>query len=271
MDISFSTMFFHDSDLEEIFHAGNECGADTLEFWLETPDFWLNDLPLKKLQKAIEYYHPTCPLSVHAPVLDLNPCSINPDVRKVSVMWIERSIRLAEEIGASVCTIHPGRRTAKRSPTITDYKRLGNMLDVIEPLAESVQVKVAIENMEPAVNALLTLPEEMMTLLEGRPWLWFTFDVAHAMRHGVAISGAFLQIKERIANIHISGSAAERMHGLISQDRVTTTFLKDIQKSGYNNQLTLELNDLVLSKPLDYQEKVRVMKEEINWVRMNLQ
>ncbi|PWR76106.1 sugar phosphate isomerase/epimerase family protein [Methanospirillum stamsii] len=270
MVISFSSMFFHDFVLDDIFQACNESGADTLEFWLETPYFWLNGLNEDYLMEVINTHNISCPLSVHAPVLDLNPCSINPDVREVSILWIERSIKLAEKIGASVCTIHPGRRTAKRPPTITDYQRLGHMLDTIEPLAESVQVKVAIENMEPAVNALLTSPEEIQKILDGRPWLWFTFDVAHALRRGLTVTGDFLKIK-KIANIHISGSNEQKMHGLVSQDPLALEFLPRIKESGFSGPLTLELNDLTLSKQHNYQEKIQVLKNEISGIRTYLQ
>lgn len=263
-------MFFHDASLDDIFRASRECGADSLEFWLETPDFWLKGLKQDSLKDAIKLGNLSYPVSVHAPVLDLNPCSINPDIRKVSINWIERSILLAEDIGASVCTIHPGRRTARRPPSITDYQRLAFMLDSIENLAESVQVKVAIENMEPAVNALLTVPDEVMSILDGRPWLWFTYDVAHAMRLGLPIAKDFLQIRERIANIHISGCHGNKMHGPVSLDPITTCFLDTIHESGYSGGITLEINDLVLPFPPDYTEKIRILKNEISLIRKSL-
>ena len=272
MDISFSSMFLHDSPLGDIFRAPHCCGADSLEFWLETPDFWLKGLKLEVLMDILKENTPPSPLSVHAPVLDLNPCSINPDIREVSIRWIERSIQFTEAIGGSVCTIHPGRRTAKRPPSITDYQRLGSMLDTIRPLAESVQAKVAIENMEPAVNALLTTPDEVMGILEEYPWLWFTFDVAHAMRLGPDTAGLFLKMgRERLANIHISGINGTIIHGPVTDDQMVTSFLTQIKKSGYNGQVTLELNDLVLQDMLNYESKLKTLRNEISTLRMYLQ
>lgn len=271
MDLSFSSMFFHDATLSDIFSVPAKVRADSLEFWFETPDFWLKDLDIGRLKSCIADNPVRAPLSVHAPVLDLNPCSINPDVREVSIRWIERSILLADAIGAEVCTIHPGRRTAKRPPTITDYQRLGYMLDTIEPLARDVPVKVAIENMEPAVNALLTTPEEVIKILDERPWLWFTFDAAHALVSGSAVSQEYLsEATDRIANIHLSGGGTSMMHQPVSYDTTASSFLKTIAHSGYDGLITLEMNDLVLPHQLTYLQKVEFLKEELAFIRVNL-
>lgn len=264
-------MFFHDASLEDIFRAPVICRADSIEFWLETPDFWLKGLNMNDLERCMASCKATFPLSIHAPVLDLNPCSINPDVRDVSIRWIKRSIAMAERLGASVCTIHPGRRTAKRPPSITDYLRLSHMLDSIEEMADEVSVKIAIENMEPMVNALLTRPEEVKKILDDRSWLYFTFDFAHATGSGSDVVDSFLEVgKERIANIHLSGGKKGKMHGPVSHDETIPAFLSRIQDYGYDGQLTLELNDLVLPKPLNDTEKILFLKQEITWLRTHI-
>ena len=264
-------MFFHDATLEDVFRAPDASGADSMEFWLETPDFWLKGLHMDTLERLVAGYPTKAPVSIHAPVLDLNPCSINPDVREVSIRWIERSIKIAEKLQASVCTIHPGRRTAKRPPTITDYQRLGHMLDCIEETAKKVRVKVAIENMEPAVNALLTTPEEVIKILDERPWLYFTFDFAHASGSGRDIVSSFLEIgNERMVNIHLSKGMNGFMHGPPSEDERVLPFLSELKEMNYEGQLTLEINDLVLPRELSYQEKIAFMKEEIAWIKDSL-
>ncbi|HOJ97594.1 MAG TPA: sugar phosphate isomerase/epimerase family protein [Methanospirillum sp.] len=268
MDISFSSMFFHDATLEDVFRATGASGADTLEFWLETPDFWLKGLQISDLKRWMIQYPTRAPLSIHAPVLDLNPCSINPDVREVSIRWILRSIELADRMGASVCTIHPGRRTAKRPPSITDYQRLGHMLDCIESVADEVRVKIAIENMEPAVNALLTTPEEVIKILDERSWLCFTFDFAHAAKSGPDIISSFLACgRERMVNIHLSGAGTRHMHGSIRYDQNVESFLTSLRDWGYNGQITLEINDLVLPQELSYSQKISFMNQEIAWLK----
>jgi len=272
MDLSFSSMFFHDASIERIIQAVGLSGADSIEFWLETPDFWLNGLDEEKMRALMDLHPFNKPLSVHAPVLDLNPCSINPDIREVSIGWISRSILLAERLGARVCTIHPGKRTAKRAPGITDYLRLGQMLDFIEPVAEETKVQVAIENMGPAVNALLTLPDEIVRLLDTRPWLWFTLDVAHAQVLGDEVIQAFIDDADgRIVNIHLSSGNGKEMHRPVSSDLNDKRALEIIADSSYNGLITLEINDLTLPSPLNYHEKVDLLSGQIELVRSFLQ
>jgi sugar phosphate isomerase/epimerase len=265
-------MFFHDASLERIIQAIRLTGADSTEFWLETPDFWLNDLDEDRLRAILKEYPAKTPLSIHAPVLDLNPCSINPDIRAASIEWISRSILLSKRLGARVCTIHPGKRTAKRPPGKVDYERINEMLDIIGPVAEESGVKVAIENMEPAVNALLTTPDEVMNLLDARPWLWFTLDIAHAAILGTDAIKAFIEkTGGRIANIHLSSGGKGGMHMMVSSDPQTRKFVEIIDQSAYDQLITLEINDLTLPSVLNYQEKVTLLRDEIKLVRTWLQ
>lgn len=272
MDLSFSSMFFHDASLEEIIRSSGLTGADSIEFWLETPDFWLKGLNEDYLRALLNRYPCRIPLSIHAPVLDLNPCSINPDVREVSVMWIIRSILFADRISASVCTIHPGRRTAKRPPGSADYLRLDQMLDSVEPVAEKLDIKVAIENMEPGVNSLLSHPREVRKLLESRSWLWLTLDLAHASILGTDTIQAFIdEGYNRIANIHLSSAGKRGMHQPVSYDPGSYAVLNIIKNSGYDGLITLEINDLMLNSVLNYQQKLEFITEEIMYVKNLLQ
>ncbi len=271
MEISFSTMFFHDHPLELIFDAVGRSGADTLEFWPETPDWWLNGLSEDRLKQVAGQYPLKSPLSIHTPVLDLNPCSINPDVVEVSIRWIQYSIRLAESLGAAVCTIHPGRRTSKRPPAELDYQRLEHMLDEIAPHAKSSRVCVAIENMEPQVNALLTTPAEISRLLDDRKWLFFTLDACHVAPAGEEELNEFLSVGEgRIVNVHLSGASGKVVHLPVKGNPWAERSLHSLTDAGYDGLITLEINDLSVGDPLSAEEKVRILSEDIRVVRDHL-
>lgn len=268
MEISFSTMFFHDHPLDLIFHAMVQTGADTLEFWPETPDWWLSGLPMDRLSAVAAVYPSRTRLSYHAPVLDLNPCSINPDVGEISIQWIERSIQMAEQINAGVCTIHPGRRTSKRPPSDADYQRLNHMLDRIEPIAKQSKIAVSIENMEPQINALITSPAEIFEILDERKWLSFTLDVCHVSSQGISILSDFLdRTFDRIANIHLSGAEGSVMHLPSKNNRWAEDALEIVLDSGYNGLVTLEINDLSCAKSLSYSDKIRILAEDIEYIR----
>jgi len=261
-------MFFHDHPLERIFDAAMFSGADTLEFWPETPDWWLNGLPVNRLCEVCASHPLRAPLSIHAPVLDLNPCSINPDVVEVSIRWIERSILLAEKIGAGVCTIHPGRRTSRRPPSKTDYQRLHHMLDSIAPMADESDVQIAIENMEPQINALLTTPNELFCILDTYDWLSFTLDACHVSAQGASVLEEYLDgAGHRIVNVHLSGAIDGVLHlpswGNPWADVALTTLID----SGYNRLITFEINDLSVNRPLTYEEKVSIVLDDVEYVR----
>jgi endonuclease IV len=87
-----------------------------MEFWLETPHFWLRDLPVNEVIACRNEHPEISSLTVHSPILDLNPCSINPDVAQVSVEHAVRSIAIAEQMGAHILTVHPGRGRQSARP-----------------------------------------------------------------------------------------------------------------------------------------------------------
>ncbi len=268
MEISFSTMFFHDHPLDSIFDAVQMSSADTLEFWPETPDWWLNGLSIERLEKLVKIHHLSAPLSVHAPVLDLNPCSINPDVAQISIDWIAYSIGLAETLGAGVCTIHPGRRTSKRPPSEADFRRLDHMLDSIAPAAEESNVCISIENMEPQVNALLSSPSEVALLLRDRDWLSFTLDACHVSVQGEDTLGQFIyKTNGRIANVHLSGASGHAMHLPAFENPWAECSLQILNDFGYDGLVTLEINDLSVDKPMSFEEKIAVLSRDVAFVR----
>ena len=45
VSFSVASMFFHEYTCSEIFSFVSRSGLDGLEFWLETPHFWLRDMP----------------------------------------------------------------------------------------------------------------------------------------------------------------------------------------------------------------------------------
>ena len=75
-------------------------------YWLETPHFWLRDLPSEEVIACRRAHPEISTFSVHTPVLDLNPCSINPDVAEISVAYAVRSLEMAQALGAGILTVH---------------------------------------------------------------------------------------------------------------------------------------------------------------------
>ncbi len=267
--IAASSMFLHEMNLEDIFVLISRAGLDSVEFWLETPDFWLRGLSESYFSTCFNAYQYLSPLSVHAPVLDLNPCSINPDVAEISIKWTRHAISFADSIGASVCTIHPGRRTAHRRAGTADYQRLSYLLESIEPVSVSSSCKVAIENMEPKINALLHTPEQMVECLDLHPWLYCTIDICHALSNGNPndVKDFIDQCKGRIANIHLSRPGTYGLHQPVAGDPVIKNLLFYLSDTGYNGLITSEINDLTAGITLDASQKLNILQKEVQFIR----
>ena len=165
---------------------------------------------------------------------------------------------------ASLLTIHPGRRTAKRPPSEMDFLRLEHYLDAVHTCMKDTTVPVAIENMEPKINALLCSPEQMAEVLENHPWLSFTLDTAHAATGNSDDLEDYINwFFDRIANVHVSAVGAGGPHMRVHGDELTGHAIGLLADYGYEGPLILELEDLHFSRHLSGEEKVTLLKEEV--------
>jgi sugar phosphate isomerase/epimerase len=266
--IAVSTMFFHEYPLDEGFDAVERAGLDSIEFWVETPHFWLNGHPLGELHACLGDHPDFAPVNVHAPILDLNPCSVNPRVAQASLAYAAEAIELAERIGAEALTVHPGRRTAKRPPSAPEYERFERYLDLLRASVSRRRVRVSIENMERSVNSLLSRPEEVRELLDREPWLSFTLDVSHAMARSVEEVTDFIDLcGDRMANIHLSRSEDGKTHLPLDGSPRARAVLRALEESGYSGPLTLEIEDRNFDHDLSLEEKVGLLSREAAFIR----
>ena len=261
-------MFFHEYTVETIMGYAESATLDAIEFWPETPHFWLRGMPEDELRAALDA-HPQLQLAtVHAPILDLNPCSINPRVAEVSVAYATEAVAFADRFGAEVVTVHPGRRTAKRPPSPEDFRKFDRLIAALREAASDVKIKVAIENMERKVNYLLTSPEEVRRLLDKEDWLWFTLDVSHAMGTSLAEVGEFIEVcGDRLANVHLSRAVDGKMHLALSGHPDGHAVLEMLRDAHYAGPITLELEDLRLDRAYSSDEKVALIASECAFIR----
>jgi sugar phosphate isomerase/epimerase len=263
-----SSMFFHEYTTEEIFSYVSRAGLDGIEYWLETPHFWLRDLPADEVITAGKARPEITTLTVHTPVLDLNPCSINPDVAEVSVAWAVRSLAMAQALGGGILTVHPGRRTAKRPPGDADLARFDHYLSSLREAALRDTVTVAMENMEPAVNALICTPERMREVLDAEPWLKFTLDTAHALVTSEATVMEYIDLcGDRLVNVHLSRSAGGRLHLPLDKNPLMARILESLRDHHYRGALMLEIDDLNFLHSLTAGEKCTLLSHDLSFMR----
>jgi sugar phosphate isomerase/epimerase len=261
-------MFFHEYTCTDIFAFISQTGLDGIEFWPETPDFWLRDQPVEEII-ACRNAHPDLKnFTLHAPILDLNPCSINPVVAQVSIDFALHSVVMAGQMGADTITVHPGRRTAKRPPSPADRKRFDHYIGFLREAAEKNKVTICMENMENVVNSLLCTPEGVRELLDNEPWLFFTLDVSHAFLKDENEPARYIELcHDRLRNVHMSRVAEGKPHFPLARDPLIAEILESLTFHGFNGSLTLEIEDLTFDRILNSDEKVNILKDDCAFMR----
>lgn len=253
MEILFSSMFLYEYTLDKISEAVEKAGYDGIEFWVETPHFWI-DRDEEKLEHIINFKN-----AVHSAVLDLNPASINSQVKEVTLKEGLFSIYIAKKIKADLVTFHAGRRSAAREPVDADYESLHDYVRVMKKFAKIKGVKISIENSESGLNYLCKTPEEIIEFIDQYN-ISFTFDVNHALKNKNA--DEFIELlSDRIENVHVSSFDKKGRHISCRNDKRVAKILKKLAELGYNKLITVELDDLGYKK-MNFQEKIDELKKE---------
>jgi len=170
-----------------------------------------------------------------------------------------------------VVTVHPGRRTAKRPPSGPEYVRFERYLDLLRAGASGRRLRVSMENMEWAVNSLLSRPSEVRELLDREPWLSFTLDVSHAMARSVEEVTDFIDLcGDRMVNIHLSRSEDGKTHLPLERSPRARAVLQALSDKGYSGPLTLEIEDRNFDHDLSLEEKVGLLSREAAFIRSQI-
>ncbi|WP_018466656.1 sugar phosphate isomerase/epimerase family protein [Calidithermus timidus] len=119
--------------------------------------------------------------TVHLPFVDLNLASLIPDVGKLSLERVQRSLEFAQTLGAHCGVLHTG-KVAVRQPLALETARryLDTALRALTPLP----IPVALENLALSPSDLLQGPDELAEVLEAHPEYGFCLDVGHALVEG---------------------------------------------------------------------------------------
>ncbi len=244
-------MFFYEYPLEEIARACELTGYDGMEFWIETPHYWI-DMDFEKVESVREWIG-----SVHCAVLDLNPCSVNEMVAEVTLRTNLHTVEVASKLGVMM-TVHAGKRSAAREPVREDIEANERYFRVLKRYAEIKGVRLLLENSEPRVNHLCRDFEEVIECA-GRFGFGITFDVNHALKNGDA--ERYIEIVDMIENVHVSGYDESGRHISARRSGRVERILRELSEAGYGGTLTVELDDLGYGY-LDYGRKVEEIRKE---------
>ncbi len=264
MRISCASLFLWEYSIHDIVEILLEAGIESIEFWAETPFFWMNrndETAVASLVEAISVMPHGCTL--HAPILDLNPSSYNDLVHEATIRETLWSLELANIIGARMVTIHPGKRTVHRTPTNEDWEKFMKYLKASCEKADALGIPLALENSMPDISSMCSSPGEMKETLDGFPGLFFTLDVVHAYLDSPETALSFIEeLGGRIVNVHIGAAHDGKVHYPTHREKKMEMVLRRLRDSGYRNDLTIEIDDKVYSKPLSREDKVRELNEE---------
>jgi sugar phosphate isomerase/epimerase len=201
--------------------------------------------------------------TLHAPVLDLNPSSINDNVHEATIKETLWSLDLAKNIRARAVTIHPGKRTVHRTPTDDDREKFLKYLKLCNEKAERLGIQLSLENSMPGVQSMCSTPDEMKSVLTKFPGLFFTFDVVHAFIQSPEIAMSFIdELSDKIINVHVGSPHNGKPHYPSHRQKNMGAVLRALKDSGYDGDLTIEIDDQRYSRPLSREDKVMELREE---------
>ena len=266
MEISCSSLFLWDYGIDEIAEILGRAGIENIEFWAETPEFWQYRHEAKvveHLEDVISTFFGHC--TVHAPIMDLNPSSYNEHVRKATIKETFWAIDLSSKLDARVLTIHPGNRTVHRQPTPEDWEKFFDYLTVCTGYAREMGVVLALENLSPRLQNMCYKPSLMGDVLAKYPDLMMTFDIAHALQTGQDNALDFInELGGRIVNVHVGGVQNGTPHypGHMARNREIIEILGRLQRSGYDNDLIIEIDDKLISRDMSKSDKISALIKE---------
>ena len=213
-----------------------DLGFQGLEIWAE--HLWREGAPSglgKQLARLpLRYF-------LHGPFMDLNPCSRNPRVAKLSLTEQLKALELARELGIDLVVLHPGRRSSSKDSPEEYWPALLESLGLIAKKAEELGITVAVENMEPRPKEIMVRPIDFVRLFSRVPGLGLCLDLAHAAAGGFEMVDGFLaRLGSRIRHVHISNIGDGQVHlplnrGELPLTPATLTFIR-----GFRGALILE-------------------------------
>lgn len=140
-------------------------------------------------------------VTVHAPIFDLNPGSLDPLVRKHTRQCWEKAIGIAGALGARQINFHTGHLPLLPASTFPGWMALSlETWERLIGLAADAGMRVLLENMfEPTPRVLLELRDQLDHRHVG-----FTLDVGHLHVYGtVSPETWWRELGEAIREVHL--------------------------------------------------------------------
>jgi sugar phosphate isomerase/epimerase len=219
-------------------------GADSFELMFYPGHVWISDEPakLKEIRDVIAANKLNL-ISMNSPNIDLNIAAATEEMRALSLDLNKAYLRVAAELGATALILGPGKANPLFPlPSEVLEGHFFSALDVLVPLAESLDVEIFVENMP---FAFLPAANELMDSLNryGNDGIKVCYDVANAHFIRENLATGLQTVTPRLALIHVSDTTQTvYRHDTVGQGDIDFAGLPAaIAATGYQKPVMLEI------------------------------
>ncbi len=233
MKISLSNGVFSNRPLTKNLDAVRKLGFENLEFNMKSVKTE-DDVAAYSARKLVDE-HGLRVLTLHAATL---PVENELEVHR-AIYYGKISADFAAILSSPVLVVHSG--VSRRLPRNLRCKLMERIFGELKPYAESLKLKLALENLSYASNSYgkdVAELEEIFSTIDSERTMGFTLDFSHAEATGQTFKllGKYGKL---LCNIHVSG----RAHKPLTEETPNmSNFISDLGRLGYDGPLTIEVN-----------------------------
>jgi len=186
--------------------------------------------------------------TVHAPFVDINIASLNPELRRVMLKRLEKSIAHSHQLGAKQWVFHSGWKTGVSEfyPNLDWQLNLRSVRN-LSAIARKYDVEISIENTpEPFPFLLKKMQDFALFYSEIGTDIGMTLDIAHAHTSHQALE--FIdKFSDKIVHVHASDNEGKYdSHRGIGHGNIDWNAIADaLRRIGYKGVVMLESIDHV--------------------------
>ncbi len=251
MRIGLSTLLFPRSGLEEAVRTCVELGADWVEVIWDFPHAGpgVRRPDIGRMRRILE--EGGVGVSVHGSFWDLNPSSLYPELRRLTLRRLADGISACERLGGEVFVVHVGKCPVPEVEWM--WRRAGEIyertLAEVVRLARRAEIRVAVENAGSAYGPYATL-EELPGLVGRFDGVGICLDIGHAhlvaKRSGRTDEWVGRQVRRiggGIVHVHVHDNLGNRDDHMVPGDgeidfRPVARALRSV---GYSRAVVVEL------------------------------
>jgi len=240
MNIGLSMLFCLGEPFPSLLKRLNEVDVNCIEL-VDESQHALNSKRVKALEKVAN--SKGVDFTVHAPFVDINIASLNPELRRVMLKRLEKSITYARQLGCKQWVFHSGWKTGVSEfyPNLDWQLNLRSIRELLA-VAKKQNVEISIENTpEPFPFLLKRMQDFALFYSELGSDLGMTLDIAHA--HTSHQTLKFIdKFSDKIVHVHVSDNEGKYdSHRGIGRGNIDwDAIAKALKRIGYKGMVMLE-------------------------------